>query len=187
MSLLDYLKAAAGEVSLFSAVGRWMQAVSQSLDQVSGSGLSAPDYGEAKMVTPQTINGTTNLRLDGVGLVRGIAYDPSIGTWTLNAGSTYLLRGHGYADTWGSAADGMKIQWVDDNNVVLQNSIDCPPAQIIPPNSSGNNSIEPTTEFLYTAPAVLSGRRVKLRVTNLSGSCRIPGSAFTAIVQQIPG
>jgi hypothetical protein len=181
---IEVLKAAAAQIQLSSPLGRWAQKVSALLD----SGVAVPDYGMAKLVTPQAIVGTTNLILDAQGLTRGISYTPATGTWLLDAGKTYLLRGHGYADTFSAVNASLKIQWVDDNNVPLTSGgPDCPPAQLYPMTGTGANSTEPTTEIIYRPPNTVVGRSVKLRVTALVGTANIPASGFTAVIQEIPG
>jgi hypothetical protein len=52
---------------------------------------------------------------------------------------------------------------------------------------TGANSTEPTTEIIYTSPATVAGRSVKLRVTALVGTANIPASGFTAVIQELPG
>lgn len=185
---IEFLRAAKGEASLASALGLWRQHVSQVVDALLGGGIAAPDYGEAKIITPQAIAGFTNLILDAQGLTRGLGYNTTTGTWVLNANKVYRLTGFGYADTWSGATAGLKVQWVDDNNVVLSSgNVDCAPAQLIPPNSSGNISINPITEMIYKAPTTFAGLHVKLRVTGLTGTASIPASAFTSIVEEIVG
>lgn len=184
-NLLSLLKTAGSQLQLSSPLGKFLQKIAQSL---VSSGVSAPQYGFAKISTPQAINGTTNLLLDSQGLTRGIGYSTATGTWTLTPGKTYVLRGHGYADTFSAVNASLKIQWVDDNNNPLTSGgPDCPPAQLYPMTGTGANSTEPVTEIVYTAPDTVAGRSVKLRVTALVGTANIPASGFTAIIQEIPG
>lgn len=183
-SAIEVLKVVSSQAQLSSPFGRWAQKVSKLLD----SGVAVPDYGMAKLATPQAIVGFANLILDAPGLIRNIPYNPATGTWLLNPLKTYLLRGHGFADTFSAATAFLRIQWVNDSNVALQSgNIDCPPAFLYPATSTSPNSSDSVTEIIYKTPIAVQERSVKLRVTNLSGTSNIPASGFTAIVQEIPG
>lgn len=180
--LLDLLKAAAGEGSLSSALGRWRQAVSQELEPLQ--------YAYAKNSNAQAgITTNTRLILESNGLVSGIPRDPGSGeAWVLTEGKLYLLRGVGHFNTFSDAVNGaLRIQWVDDTGTPLvSGTADCPGAFFYPTTNTGAQSSAAGVEILYR-PSTPTNATVSLRCTNATGTATMPQSAWSASLIEIAG
>lgn len=104
MKLLDYLKAAAGEVSLSSALGRWMQKVSRQLDSAGTSGsIGFFDVGGVELTGPLTVDTwfnlapvaftEGNLSTDLAAGTRSLIYSGSAKRLVVRAGVSFLATG----------------------------------------------------------------------------------------------
>jgi len=200
--LSDLLQRAAGEVSNRSAIARWRQAVSQSLDSVAallGIGTSeissalSPDFGWVKRggSTQAGVGANTTLDLNVEGAARGIEYVNATSSWVLNAGKRYRLTVHGRFANFSNATGGsMRLRFVDDANAPLQDtSADSPDAFFHPTTHTTADSSSAGLEMIYTVPmtATPTQRTVKLRVTDATGTADLPSNGMTWVVEEIPG
>lgn len=165
--LIDWLKSAAGERQLSGRFGRWAQEVTKAVDALLlGEG---GEYLQVALGNPQVAVTTNTFVVPDqvINTSSEIAYDPSTGIVTLNAGGTYRLQAIFRAISFSDATTGaLSISWVDAaTNVVISTRS---PATFFPMTSTGANSSNPNTDVIYTPAA--GGERVRLRVTLASGT-----------------
>jgi hypothetical protein len=173
--LLDLAKAISAEHSLWGRLGRWILAVSTTLDSTSTRG-----YVEAKNDGDQLAVGAgTNILLQTTIANRNIdrAGGVSEMEFELEAGKTYLLSAHGWATTFSDAVDGqLGIRWVDGNNAsVPVGGSDAQAASWSPLTDDSAQSADPVTDVIFEVPAsaTLAERRVHLRCTTATGTATV--------------
>ena len=185
--LLDLAKALAGEKSLHSALGRWIQAVSLALD----GGSAAPDYGIVGKGAALAVIGVGDaLPLDAPGLIRGVQYSTGTSLWTLTPGKTYRLTAVGFFRTFSDGTGGLlDIQWIDANgNVLSSGGLDSPTVRFRPATCTDADSSAAGLEMIYRVPAGDPlAAQVQLSCSNATGTAQMPEGSWTAIVQEIPG
>lgn len=186
--LLDLLKSAAGEAGLHNALGRWRQAVSSSLDSVTGVQYA---YGKSGAGDQVGIGTGTNLEIPIDGLMNGIIRSPGNPTvkWILSAGKVYQLLATGWFDTFSDDAAGqLIIRWVDDGNTPLNSgTADAPQAFFRPTTrtvADGGASV--VGPFLYQPPDDPVARTIALRCTGGTGTAVITGTAWSVSIVEIP-
>lgn len=154
MRLLDLLKAAAGQASLHSPLGRWHQAVSAQLDS---SEETAPSYCEvARVTTDQNI---ANLASDERLVFNAqtgsegtdITYNPATGVFTLQPG-LYELDGRTEWDGFGATSAIVRVIWGDsENGTPLVNYASGRSAGNV---NDGNLAPQSTVKVIYRATVV---------------------------------
>lgn len=198
MTLLDLLKAAAGEVSLHSRIGQWMLSVSTTADQSSAA--SFPDYLNARRGGSDQagIGLNNNVIYNFIGANRGIAYLADQGVAFLTRGKTYRISAHIGADTFSAGVNGsLTIQLVNGANIPLGPQVlvpgtgpmDSPKAVLVPPTSTSDNTGITTIDFIYQVPtnATLDQTAVKMRCTAATGTATIRDGEGSLLIVEIPG
>lgn len=177
--LLSLLKAAAGETSLSTALGRWMQAVTASLVSVAEGGYSIAVLSGG--IISVNGGGPQDLPLDDAVAGEGLDYNAGTGVWSLKAGKLYSLEFFGNWQNFNATTDSVVTQFVNSNtNGVLVN-LGSAPNTARPMTGTTNATGLSTFKTLYR-PTVDTG--VKLRVTQIAGSADLSVGSY-AIVRQI--
>lgn len=185
--LLDLLKAAAGEASLHSRLGKWRQAVSNQID----SGSAAPaDYINSKNLNAHTpIAGGDNISVETDINVRGITR-PDAYSFQLTPGKTYHMVFHARFTEFSDPATGrLSIRWVDDTGTFIPNPADAPdpsPAEFYPLTSTDPKTSDPTEEVIYTVPlSPASASIVRLNCIAATGTATLPANGSSVTIVEI--
>ncbi len=169
MSLLDLLKGS--ERSPNSRIGLWRQRVSQALDAIGAD--RNPDLLEiSKNVVQPGVGVGSDIVLEDLRFNSGdVSYDASTGIATLVPGRTYRLYAALYAITFSDGVNGeLIVNWVNaSTNAILNASV----AGVFHPDTYafGPNGQKPVVDAILRA--TLATFRVKLRVTNATGTASI--------------
>lgn len=169
MSLLDILTSS--EIPVRTRFGRWCQKVSLALDAIGAD--RNPDLLEASKNAVQPGVGVgSDIVLEDLRFNSGdVSYDSSTGIATLVPGRTYRLYAALYAIAFSDGLNGeLIVNWVNANtNAILNASV----AGIFHPDTYtfGPNGQKPVVDAILRA--TLSTFRVKLRVTNATGTASI--------------
>lgn len=186
MGLLDLLKAAAGESSLHSRLGRWRQAVSDQID--SGVAVSTPaDYINSKNSAQQAfVAQDNNIVVDQEINVRGITR-PSVTVFQLTPGKTYHLIAHARFNTFSDQVQGvLALRWVDDSNANIPTTgPDAIASRHLPTTNTDVLSEDPVAEVIYTVPDTVAGSQVKLRCTSATGTATLPANGVSVTIVEI--
>lgn len=188
---IEYLKAAMGQVSIHSPLGRWMQKVSQEL---AGS-VAAQDFAIVKRVNDQGQIGVGDaIHFNVMGENQGgLTLDGGTGVITLNADTTYILRAEGALSSFSDANAGeLDFQWTDAAGVALQSGgMDCGKSMMVPTTHTGGGGGSPlasnsVVEMIYRTGSTLASRQVKVTYTSGTGTANPLGGKWWAIVQALP-
>lgn len=173
--LLSLAKAISTERSLWSRLGRWIIAVSTTLDSTTSR-----DYFQAKNSGNQAnVGADTNILIQTTIASRGIDRAGGISEMEieLEAGKTYLLSAHGWAITFSDANDGqLSVRWVDGNNAnVPVSGADAQSASWSTVTDDSALSGDSVTDAIFEVPAdaTLAERRVHLRCTGATGTATV--------------
>jgi hypothetical protein len=197
----DRLKATASQLQLTGPTGWWAQGVSEALDQIlqaleipsggsgggSGGGTTLDlDILETKRSGADQIGVTTgdDVILNNTVFVRGSAtYDFNTGIYTLIPGKVYELDAGGAVASFSDAAGGfLAIDWVDAvTNTPLFGNI----TGIYKPSTQTNASSNGGRTRAVFIPAGAGDARVKLRITDATGTAAIAAGFFGCVVKQL--
>lgn len=180
--LLELLKAAGGEASLRSALGRWRKAVSSALDQLQDESYSIVRQTPfaASFATP-TADVILNEEVVRVG--SAVTYDDATGRWTLAASGLYELEFFGQFENFGAVGDTAQIAWTDLANAELVAPTGSSLGTVFFPGTSTiNASTKPVSRLLY--PTGAAAEQIKLRLTNLTSTGDLSAGSY-AIVRKL--
>lgn len=191
-SLVELARSAAGEMIGRSRFFQWMMRVSQAAD--SAQSASAPQYLQAKNNAIQAgVGVNTDILLGTTIASRGISRAGGVSSieFVLDAGKTYHLIAHGWAQGYSSADGRLQVRWVNGSNVNIPTAgPDAIAAEWRPMTATGtNDSSDPTCECIYPVPsnATLAERTVHLRCTAATGTATIASNGVSATIVEIPG
>lgn len=186
MSILDLLKAAKGEHSTESRIGRWRKAVSQAID--TGTAVSTPaDYINSKNSGAQVgVAQDNNIVVDQEINVRGITR-PSTTAFQLTPGKTYHLLAHARFNAFSDPVQGvLALRWVDDNDANIPTTgPDAIASRHLPATNTDNLSEDPVVDVIYTCPNTVAGSQVKLRCTSATGTATLPSNGVSVTIVEI--
>lgn len=196
--LLDLLQAASGESSLRSMLGKWRQAVSESLDSVTdaissgnlvgpqgppGLGIQTTEYLQVVQANGNVpVFPNSDIVLDSAVIQQGIAYNSATGVISLKAGKVYSLRAAGTMVNFvGGAPPFFDATWVGaaGNLPLVPSAIGTWRPIIDVNNEAPSNAVE----VLYKPVVDID---VKLRtISSGGGSAQIPQGHFWFVVEQV--
>lgn len=190
-TLLDFLKAAAGESSLHTKLGQWRQKISAQVDALAVT-IEPAQYLQAKNNQAQAgVTADVDVLLQSTIASSGIdrAGGVSEKEFVLTAGRTYHLLAHGFAQTFSADPDGrLQMHWVDANNAQIPTTgPDAIGAEWRPTSSTEVVSADPVCDVVFVVPAnaTLAERTVHLRCTAATGSATIPQNGVSATIIEI--
>lgn len=185
--LNDLLKNLSGEVGTFTALGRWMRAVSLAIDD-SVIGTSAQYIETRRTLAVQSFAAAGDVLLDATTLnsVPPIVYSGLTGIYTLEPNSRYSLEAFLRFENFGTQIDdNVTVEWVD--GVTNTPLVAGHTAVFLPPDSTIDAAIKPGLKVLFITGAGPAALTVKLRVTQIQGTTATADLSVDsyAIVQEL--
>lgn len=198
MSLLQRLIAASGEIQLSSALGKWAEHTSTTVDSIveifgggAGEVVAPAQFIQViRLGSPQLVTGGgTPIVLNHIVAQQEIGaaqigYSAGNGVFTLFPGRTYVMRAHGRFQNFSDATAGnLDVAWVNADTgfdlVSGTRSFHVPTTFI----GDQNLSEHPVCELIYRATA--EAHRVQLRCQAGDGSADLLPGQFTALITEL--